>query len=193
MNDLQIARVGSDEYAAYCSLLEWRRTGDPAADIGRYQDEQFQQFLQERRLLESDSFFIYAARQDGRFVGYVNAALMPKPDPRRGSLYIDELWTAPPYRGRGIAGQLLQRTIRLAEQLRLWRVRLYVNADNDSARACYRKVGFREQEDCLFCELDVAAIAAEEQPGDQTLQTKQGTVAPVGVKSQPDQDQADRS
>lgn len=153
--EIEIVRIGKAEYAEFASLLEWRRTGSEGADTSRYLTPELQSFFEEFAVLESPGFYIYAARVSGKLAGYINAVLMPKPDPRRGVLYVDELWTAPPFRGRGIAGSLLERVENLARQLKLWRVRLYVNTDNDSARACYHKAGFTEKEDCLFCEIDM--------------------------------------
>lgn len=136
-------------------MLEWRRTnGEEAATI-RYQAEHLQQFMQQYHVLDSEMFFIYAAKVNGRLVGYINAIIIPKPDPRLGIMYIDELWTAPHYRGMGIAGMLLEEVIHLAKQLGLWRVRLYVDTENDSARTCYRKAGFEEKGDCLFLEVNL--------------------------------------
>ena len=155
---VEIVRIGPADYAAFSALLEWRRTGREGVETTRYQTEQLQQFMQQYRVLDSDMFFIYAAKVDGNLVGYINAIIIPKPEPRLGTMYIDELWTAPQYRGMGIAGQLLAVVTRLAKQLNLWRVRLYVSTDNDAARTCYRKAGFVEKGDCLFCEVDVAEI-----------------------------------
>lgn len=70
-------------------------------------------------------------------------------------MYVDELWTAAPYRGLGVAGALLETVIELAEQLNLWRVRLYVDVENDSARACYQRAGFVEKGECLFLEVNL--------------------------------------
>lgn len=153
--EMEIIRIGKAEYAEFSALLEWRRTGCEGTDTSRYLTPELHAFFEEFAVLESAGFYIYAARVSGKLVGYINAVLMPKPDPRRGVLYVDELWTAPPYRGQGIAGRLLQQVENLARKLKLWRVRLYVNTDNDSARACYRRAGFSEQDNCLFCEMDV--------------------------------------
>lgn len=155
-SEVEIIRIGRAEYDQFASLLEWRRTGVDGTQNDRYQAPELRAFMVKYGILESESYFIYAARVSGKMVGYINVVLIPKPDPRLGILYIDELWTAPPFRGHDIAGQLLQKTLQLAKEMDLWRVRLYVNTDNDSARACYRKAGFAEKEDCLFCEADVA-------------------------------------
>lgn len=157
-NRVEIVRIGPADYGAFSALLEWRRTGQEETETIRYQAGHLRQFMQQYSVLDSEMFFIYAAKVNGKLVGYINAIIIPKPDPRLGIMYIDELWTAPQYRGVGIAGMLLEEVIHLAKQLGLWRVRLYVDTDNDSARTCYRKAGFVEKGDCLFCEVDVAEI-----------------------------------
>lgn len=157
-NQVEIVRIGPADYGAFSALLEWRRTGQEEAETIRYQAEPLQQFMQRYSVLDSDMFYIYAAKVNDKLAGYINAIVIPKPDPRLGIMYIDELWTAPRYRGMGIAGALLETVIALAERLKLWRVRLYVDTDNDSARTCYRKAGFVEKGGCLFCEVDVAEI-----------------------------------
>lgn len=157
-NQVEIVRIGPADYGAFSALLERRRTGQEEVETVMYQAEHLQQFMQQYRVLDSEIFFIYAAKVNDKLIGYINAIVIPKPDPRLGIMYIDELWTAPRYRGMGIAGMLLEEVNHLAKQLGLWRVRLYVDTDNDSARTCYRKAGFVEKGDCLFCEVDVAEI-----------------------------------
>lgn len=152
---VEIVRIGPDGYGAFSALLEWRRTGQEEVETVGYQAEHLQQFMRQYRVLNSDTFFIYAARANDKLIGYIYAIIIPKPDPRLGVMHIDELWTAPQYRGIGIAGMLLEEVISLARQLGLWRLRLYVGTDNDSARACYHKAGFVDKGDCLFCEVDV--------------------------------------
>ncbi len=157
-NQVEIVRIGPADYGVFSALLEWRRTGREKVETAGYQTERLQHFVQQYRVLDSEMFFIYAAKVNDKLVGYINAIVIPKPDPRLGIMYVDELWTVPQYRGMGIAGRLLDTVIHLAKRLNLWRVRLYVGADNDSARTCYHKAGFVEKGDCLFCEVDVAEI-----------------------------------
>ena len=103
--------------------------------------------------LNQDNIWVYAAQADGAFVGWVSAVLIPKPDDRKGLLFIDEMWTDENYRNLGIGRLLLDRAIDLARELNLWKVRLYVDSDNPAARRLYANVGFREEhKKAIFCQ-----------------------------------------
>jgi len=59
-----------------------------------------------------------------------------------GEYYIDSLAVAAPYRGQGIAKQLLRHAIEQARSMNLPRVGLLVDADNPKAERLYTAVGF---------------------------------------------------
>jgi len=155
---LSIVRVGKENYPKFCELIEWRRTGEKTADISQYDNDKQKEFFKEFNVLNSETFFIYAVKLNDEFIGYINAVLIPKPDPRLGMLYVDELWTAPPYRNHGVAKILMEKVFKLAKDLDLLRIRLYVGADNSVARNYYKKVGYRETSDARCCEIDVKDI-----------------------------------
>ena len=52
----------------------------------------------------------------------------------------------------------LEATHKVAKELNLWRMRLYVDTSNDVARNFYKKSGYMENGDCKFCEVDVKDI-----------------------------------
>lgn len=56
--------------------------------------------------------------------------------------FITNVSVLPGYQGQGLAGELLTRTLALATDLRLPRLRLEVYADNTAALALYRRHGF---------------------------------------------------
>lgn len=56
--------------------------------------------------------------------------------------FITNVSVLPEHHGQGIAGELLRRTLALAAELRLPRLRLEVYADNTAALALYRRHGF---------------------------------------------------
>lgn len=157
-NDVSIIRVGEENYNKFSSLIEWRRTGSESNDLSYYEDEKMKEFFNKYNVLDSDTFFIFAAEKDGKFIGYINALLIPKPDPRLGLLYVDELWVPDCYRKEGIASLLMKEVFKVAKELNLWRMRLYVDTYNDVARNFYKKSGYTENGDCKFCEVDVRDI-----------------------------------
>lgn len=65
-------------------------------------------------------------------------------DPDRGG-FISNVSVLPSRQGQGLAGQLLERTLQLAIELGLKRIRLEVHNDNAPARALYRRHGFRAE------------------------------------------------
>ncbi|MEC9488290.1 MAG: GNAT family N-acetyltransferase [Halanaerobium sp.] len=152
---IEVIRIDEVNYLLLSALLEWRRTGKKSSDPSFYDDKKMIEFFREFNILNSDMFYIFAAKQGNSLAGYINAVLIPKPDPRRGLLFVDELWVPEIYRNRGIASKLMDEVFRVARELDLWRVRLYVGSDNHAAREFYKKAGFVEKGDSIFCEWDV--------------------------------------
>jgi ribosomal protein S18 acetylase RimI-like enzyme len=155
---ISVVRVGKENYENFCRLIEWRRTGKEQTDLSYNDNENMSNFFEKHNVLASNSFFIYAAEWEGKFVGYINAIIIPKPDPRCGIMYVDELWTPEEYRNNGIASMLMKEVLKVSKELKLWKVRLYVGSSNDTARSFYKKCGYREIDDCRQCEIDVADI-----------------------------------
>ena len=139
---ISVIKVREEEYLNFCRLLEWRRTGIEQIDSSYYKSIKLESFFKKYNVLNSDTFFVFAAKAEDKYVGYINAVLIPKPDPRLGILYVDELWVPEPYRQEGIGRLLIKAVFKVAKELGLWRVRLYVGTWNDVARDFYKKVGF---------------------------------------------------
>lgn len=59
--------------------------------------------------------------------------------------FITNVSVLPSHHGQGIAGELLRRTLALAADLRLPRLRLEVYADNQAALALYHRHGFQPE------------------------------------------------
>lgn len=155
---ISIKRVTKENYPLFAKLIEHRRTRKDSNDLSYYDNDDMKHFMEKFHILDSDTFFIFAAYMDNQFVGYINSVMIPKPDPRKGLLYVDELWTIPEYRRHGAAKLLMNEVLKLAKQLDLWRVRLYVGDDNDIARNYYKNMGFNETDLCWTCELNVSDI-----------------------------------
>ena len=154
--DVEVVRVGHEELPLFRQLIrdiavEWRPQNPNVAD-----DEEagLDQALRSFDFLASDSFWIVAGRQDGKFVGYASIARIPKMDARVGALYLDELYVLAPYRRRGVAYALLREIAKLGKELSAWRVRLLVGPENEAARELYRKAGYSEGNG-LFCEINL--------------------------------------
>ena len=143
-----IERVNEDNYALFDAMLRWRETGEEqradaqcvTADV--------------RTALQNPNLYVYAARVQGRYVGWLSAVYMPKVSKwrGRGHVYVDELWVAPPFQRRGLGRALLGKADELAQQLNAWGVRLYVNVENPGAKQLYECCGYRADGQAFFME-----------------------------------------
>ena len=144
--EIQLAQITSDNYSRFQILAHWRLTGERGVTDLPTPTEQ------ELAFASRDGFWVWAAEHDGELVGWINFLLIPKPDARVGMIYIDELWTAPEFRRKGVAEALMEKAIQKARELSLWKLRLYVGRGNPAARSFYQRMGFSEDDDCLFCQ-----------------------------------------
>ena len=136
--DFALERITAANYSKFDDMVFWRTNGcecppsDQPAPPAVVKE------------LENPNLYVYAAEAEGRFVGWVSLVYIPKVGSwgGRGHVYVDELWVAPAYRNRGIAGALLAKGDALCEQLGAQGQRLYVNVNNPAALALYEKLGF---------------------------------------------------
>lgn len=73
----------------------------------------------------------------GELVGLANVRVFPRPSRGRLGLYLDDLFTDPLHRGRGIAAALLATVAAYAESENADVVRWITAADNSAARSVY--------------------------------------------------------
>lgn len=59
---IEIMRIGPDDYLALGELLEWRRSGREEVETLAYRTQELHEFMQQYQILESETFFIYAAK-----------------------------------------------------------------------------------------------------------------------------------
>lgn len=139
---IRVIPITRDNYSLFKALVHWRLTGTrkKPADLPAPTKEELE-------FAGYDGFWVWAAAVDGILVGWLTCALIPKPDRRRGTIYIDELWVVPAYRRKGIARALMEEAISKARQLNMWMVRLYAGKANDAARSLYKQMGFFEGEE----------------------------------------------
>ncbi|ERJ11952.1 GNAT family N-acetyltransferase [Haloplasma contractile] len=153
---IEIIEVKKKNYSEFMDMINWRQSGVRAKEL-RKEDKLNPYSIQQLSYgdcLTSNHFFIYAAKVNNEMVGYINACVIPKPDRRKGTLFIDEVWTQPSYRNRGIARTLLNRVIELGEELNLWECRLTFDLTNKASTKIYREAGFKEKS-CMFGRLSL--------------------------------------
>ena len=104
--------------------------------------------------LNDPNLYVYAAMEDGRYVGWISLVYIPKIGKwsGRGHIYVDELWVAPELRRKGIGTALLAVADRVKSDLDAVGIRLYVNIENPAARRLYEKCGFAESGQATFME-----------------------------------------
>ena len=140
---MTIERITSENYQDFCDMLYWRAKGmEEKAPIEAVPDE-----LNDRNL------YVYAAREEGRFVGWISLTYLPKVSRvKKGYVYVDELWVAESYRGKGIAKALMARADELKTKLDATGIRLYVNENNPIAHNLYTVCGFKGEDKAYFME-----------------------------------------
>jgi aminoglycoside 3-N-acetyltransferase I len=112
---------------------------------------EFEESLRHFDFLSSDSFWILIALYQGKAAGYLSAARIPKGDPRKAFIFVDELWVLEAYRRRGIATALMNEIHRIGVEIGACGIRLITGIDNDPARSFYQVLGFSQQES-VFCQ-----------------------------------------
>ena len=107
-----------------------------------------------KKELANPNLYVYAAKVDNRYVGWISLVYMPKIGKWKGHghVYVDELWVAPPFRGLGLSKALMQKADELKEKLEATGIRLYVNVNNPTAKKLYESCGYQEDGQAHFME-----------------------------------------
>ena len=144
--DFRIIRIDADNYPLFDDMVFWRENGFERAPVPAPVSAQM------KKALENPNLYVYAAEAENRYVGWISLVYIPKIGKwqGRGHVYVDELWVAPEFRGRGIAKALMKKADELKTQLNAAGIRLYVNADNPAAMALYEKCGYQEDGQAYF-------------------------------------------
>ena len=145
---MKIVQIDKHNYHRLEDLVFWRENGYERAAVPAMPTPAVQKTLADPDLL------LYAALEDGRFVGWISLLYQPKVHKwqGRGHVYVDELWVQPEYRRRGIAKALLQKADEQAAARNAHGVRLYVNVENPGAKALYEICGYRQDGQAYFME-----------------------------------------
>lgn len=104
--------------------------------------------------LLNENLFLYAAEIDQKMVGWISLIYLPKVGRLKGQgyIYVDELWTMPSLRGKGVGQMLMKEADALRIEKNAVGIRLFVNQDNESAKKLYEKSGYKYVEETYFME-----------------------------------------
>ena len=145
---MEIVKITEENYAQLEDLVFWRQNGRERAPTAQPPSPAVVQALADPDLA------LYAAREDGRLVGWISLLYQPKVHKwqGRGHIYVDELWVQPEYRRRGVAKALMQLADQMAASRNAHGVRLYVNVENPGAKALYEGCGYHPSGQAYFME-----------------------------------------
>jgi ribosomal protein S18 acetylase RimI-like enzyme len=147
-----IKQITKKNYHMFADMVDWRMNG---VELTKEEKEANKKktFTEEYKELEHPGFYSYAALYDGRFIGWISLMYTPKIGGARwkkGVIYVDELWTAPEFRGRGVATKLFQKAYDCQKETGAVEVRLYVGTDNVMAQELYKKCGMKAMWNALY-------------------------------------------
>ena len=97
------------------------------------------------------AFETLIAEVDGRFAGL--SLFFPSFSTFYGKpgIYVQDLYVAPEFRGRGVAEHLMRETAQLTRQRGGTYIRLSADAINQTAQKFYKRIGMRwAEEECIF-------------------------------------------
>ena len=146
---MTIEKVDVNNYSLFEDMVYWRENGIERNPAVPSISEQMKNELNNPKL------YIYAALENGRYVGWISLVYIPKVGQRwkgHGHIYIDELWVEPGFRGKGFAKALMKKADDLKSELNATGIRLYVNVNNPTAKILYEHCGFHEDGNTFFME-----------------------------------------
>jgi GNAT superfamily N-acetyltransferase len=109
-----------------------------------------------RRVISDSSLGqAWVATVDGKPAGYLLAVYVFSLEHQGLTAEIDELFIAPPHRGRGLGGRLLEVAEHGFRRRGCTNIFLQVGRDNDDARAFYLSRGFRDRNGFAMVDKDL--------------------------------------
>ena len=138
MTVVDIRRLGPDDIDLLCSAREgvFDRPVDP---------------VQAAAFLTDDRHEIVAAVQNGAMVGMATAVVILHPD-QPSQLFVIEVGVLPDVQRQGIAKQIMQQMLAIAQTRGCSVTWLATEADNLPARGLYRTLNGQETEDVVMFE-----------------------------------------
>ena len=139
--DAKIIRVSTDNYHIFDDMVFYRMNG---RDRNTDEQQTPRDFAQVFHTLVNPNLFVYAAELEDRFVAWISLVYLPKVGRTNGKgyIYVDELWTSPECRRKGIARALMKKADDLRDELQAVGIRLYVSEHNPDAIALYGGCGY---------------------------------------------------
>ncbi|WMM23909.1 GNAT family N-acetyltransferase [Tissierella sp. MB52-C2] len=148
--DITIERITKSNYHMFDDMVYWRTNGFERTEDekDKNKDITFRDAFSE---LDYQGFYVFAALYEGRFVGWIMLIYIPKIGKwNRGIIFVEELWTAPEFRRKGIAMKLMEKAFEVQNETGAIKVRLYT--DNMPAQKLYEKCGLRVTNEAVFME-----------------------------------------
>lgn len=128
---MEIVKVGTANYSLFMDMVRRRMGRDIQEEYNSAED------------LENPSLAVYAAQEQGKFVGWISLVYIPKIGKfDKGHIYVDELYVEPASRRSGIAKALMGKADEMRQEFHASGIRLYVNVCNPGARALYEACGY---------------------------------------------------
>lgn len=124
------------------SMRRERETDPPPADEKAFLEANTEYF---RNAVAGGTYIGIIAEEDGSFAGTGGICLHIHPPsyavPNGKSACLLNMYTRPEFRGRGVAGKILEQLVRKAKELGCFKV--YLNA-SDMGKPLYQKFGFKD-------------------------------------------------
>ncbi len=140
-NHIEIGKLSEDTVPEAAQLLLKYKGADGSDEAQKRECE-----LSLRRLLDVEHSELLAAQIGGRLAGFVSISWGYSITKGKPVLRIQDLFTDPGFRGRGIAAALLRHCEAAARRRGASRLQLETDADNEAARSLYGKMGFEHIE-----------------------------------------------
>lgn len=138
-----IKRITKENYHMFDDMVFWRMNGVERTEEEKQKNKN-SDFSAKFSELEHQDFNVFAALCDNRFVGWIAFIYNPKIGYlEKGVIYIDELWTSPEYRRKGVALELMGKAFEYRKETGAVEIRLYTADDNIAAQELYKKCGLK--------------------------------------------------
>ena len=137
-----IEKISKDNYGMFEDLTFIRKNGREKTAEELVLPREYGETL---KTLANENLYIFAAKVNGKYAGYVSAVYIPKVGSPKtpGHFFIDELWTQPNFRQAGIAFALMSRAEEASRAAGAIGMRVYTGSENIAARALYEKCGYK--------------------------------------------------